>query len=284
VVKTRITAVDKEKHRLTASIRQAAPSFQGPIDVSSVQVGSTVVGTVIAVHDENIALNLENPEGGRALLSVSNLANARGTTVPQLRSSLEGGERIEGLSVITVNVDKALVIVSAAKSKSKSKPKSGTSSLRIDALEQGQIVSGRITRTMGTGIGVRLSSSVVGRLHTTDLADDYTGPLATPPSEGSVVDVAIVRVDKNLKRVDVSMRKSRLEPEVGHKIVDREIQTIEELRVGEKIRGIVKSVMQHGLFVMIGRDLDARVQIKELFDEVCVPQYYIIPAQVLMLA
>ncbi|CAE7126961.1 unnamed protein product [Rhizoctonia solani] len=169
---------------------------------------------------------------------------------------------------MSVNAEKALVIVSAAKPKDKVKAKTGLSNaLRIDALEQGQVVSGRITQTMGTGIGVRLSSHVVGRLHTTDIADDYTGPLATPPAEGSVVDVAIIRVDKNLKRVDVSMRKSRLEPSAKHKIVDPEVQSIEELKVGNKVRGMVKSVVQHGLFVMVGRDLDARIQIKELFDE-----------------
>ncbi|CAE6393843.1 unnamed protein product [Rhizoctonia solani] len=270
VVKSRITSIDKEQHRLTASIRQAAPSFQGPVDISNVQVGSTVSGTVSAVHEENVVLGLEKPEGGRALLSVSNLANARGTTVSQLRSSLEQGERIEGLTVMSVNADKALVIVSAAKPKpkEKTKPKTGLSNaLRIDALEKGQVVSGRITQTMGTGSGVRLSSHIVGRLHATDVADDYTGPLATPPAEGSVVEVAIIGIDKDLKRVDVSMRKSRLEPSVKHKIVDREIGSIEELKVGEKVRGMVKSVVQHGLFVMLGRDLDARIQIKELFDE-----------------
>ncbi|KAJ1301821.1 hypothetical protein OPQ81_009049 [Rhizoctonia solani] len=270
VVKSRITSVDKEQRRLTASIRQAAPSFQGPVDVSKVQVGSAVVGIISAVHEENIVLSLEDPEGGRALLSVSNLANARGTTVPQLRPSLEQGERIEGLTVMSVNGERALVIVSAAKPKEKvkTKAKAGISNaLRIDALEEGKVVSGRITQTMGTGIGVRLSSHVVGRLHATDVSDDYTGSLAAPPAEGSVVDVAIVRVDKNLKRVDVSMRKSRLEPGSKPKIVDREIQSIEELKVGEKVRGMVKSVVQHGLFVMLGRDLDGRIQIKELFDE-----------------
>ncbi|KAF8746795.1 S1 RNA binding domain [Rhizoctonia solani] len=226
VVKSRIISIDKDQHRLTASIRQAAPSFQGPVDISKVEVGSTVSGTKVAGLTERLQLG-----------------QCAWNNCPQLRSSLENGERILGLSVISVNAEKALVIVSAAKPKEKSKPKTGiSSSLRIDALEEGQTVSGRITQTMGTGIGVRLSSHVVGRLHATDVADDYTGPSAVHPAEGSVVEVAIVRVDKNLKRVDVSMRKSQ----------------------GP---GIVKSIVQHGIFVMLGRDLDARIQIKELFDE-----------------
>jgi len=34
------------------------------------------------------------------------------------------------------------------------------------------------------------------------------------------------------------------------------------------VRGFIKSIVEHGLFVMLGRGIDARVQIKELFDEV----------------
>ncbi|KAG9096955.1 rRNA biogenesis protein rrp5 [Ceratobasidium sp. UAMH 11750] len=267
VVKSRITAVDRDVHKLTASIRQATPSFQAPVDVSSIQVGSTVSGTLSAVHDENAVLSLDEPEGAMALISLSNLANARETTVPQLRASIEKGETVEDVTVISVNTDKAFVIVSAARLKPKTKAKCISSALRIDALKEGQVVSGRIGATMANGTGVRLSKYVVGRLHPTNLPDDFTSPCAVPPVEGKILDVAIVRVDKHLKRVDVPLRKSRLEPEAGHQVVDREVGGVEDLKVGETVRGFVKSVMQHGVFVPLGRDVTARIQIKELFDE-----------------
>ncbi|QRV97232.1 rRNA biogenesis protein RRP5 [Ceratobasidium sp. AG-Ba] len=266
VVKSRITAVDQDAHKITASIRQAAPSFQAPVDVSGIQTGNAVSGVVTAVHDDNVVLRLDDPEGATALISLSNLANARETTVPQLRTSIEKGERVEDATVISVNADKALVIVSAAKPKSKTK--SGIASvLKINVLTEGQVVSGRVGATMANGTGVRLSKHIVGRLHPTDLSDDFTSPHAAPPPEGKVLDVAIVRVDKDLKRVDVSLRKSRLEPEAGHAVADREIGSVGDLKIGETVRGFVKSVMQHGVFVSIGRDVTARVQIKELFDE-----------------
>jgi transcriptional accessory protein Tex/SPT6 len=50
--------------------------------------------------------------------------------------------------------------------------------------------------------------------------------------------------------------------------VDREINSVEDLKVGETVRGFVKSIPEHGIFVTLGRWIDARVQIKELFDEV----------------
>lgn len=270
-VKSRITSVDTEKHRITASIRQAAPTFQTPIDVSSVQPNSTVSGTVTAVHGDNVVLELDEPKGARALLSVSNLANARGTGVAQLRATLEDAEdeRVEGLTVMSVNADKALVIVSASKPKStKPATTSNNKAVRVRDLSEGQVVSGRVTGPMAGGLGVRISKYVVGRLHPTDVSDDFKGALASPPVEGKVVDVAIVRVDKDLKRVDVSMRASRVQPEAQGEVVDKELKSVEELKVGQKVRGFVKSVAQHGIFVLLGRDLDARVQIRELFDEV----------------
>ncbi|KAG9127379.1 rRNA biogenesis protein rrp5 [Ceratobasidium sp. 392] len=267
VVKTRLTVVDQDSHRITASIRQAAPSFQAPVDVSSVTAGSTVSGTITAVHDDNAVLSLDEPQGAMALISLSNLANSRGTTVPQLRASIEIGEKIEDLTVMSVNVDKSLVIISAAKPKSKAKPSAISSALRIDTLEEGQIVAGRVGATMASGTAIKLSNHVVGRLHPTDVCDDFSSPDAVPPPEGKFLDVAVIRVDKHLKRVDLSLRKSRLEPEAGHEVADREVGGVEELKVGETVRGFVKSVMQHGVFASLGKDVTARIQIKELFDE-----------------
>ena len=57
-------------------------------------------------------------------------------------------------------------------------------------------------------------------------------------------------------------------PESTKKIVDQEINHISDIHVGDTVRGSIKSVADHGLFVTIGRDIDARVQIRELFDDV----------------
>jgi rRNA biogenesis protein RRP5 len=54
--------------------------------------------------------------------------------------------------------------------------------------------------------------------------------------------------------------------------MDPEITSVVDLKPGTFVRGFIKSVAEHGLFVSVGRDLDARVQIKELFDEVCPPR------------
>ena len=67
-----------------------------------------------------------------------------------------------------------------------------------------------------------------------------------------------------------------MEPSESHVAPDPEITSVEDLIPGASVRGFIKSVAEHGLFVSIGRDLDARVQIKELFDEVRPPRGTII--------
>ena len=49
--------------------------------------------------------------------------------------------------------------------------------------------------------------------------------------------------------------------------IDREISSIQDLKEGQQVRGLVKNV-QNGLFVALGRSVVARIKIRELFDEV----------------
>ena len=84
----------------------------------------------------------------------------------------------------------------------------------------------------------------------------------------SIMKAAVVDIDRNKKQLTLSTRQSRMNPDGAKAIVDREITAFSDLKLGDTVRGFVKSVADHGLFVSIGRNVDARVQIKELFDEV----------------
>ena len=95
----------------------------------------------------------------------------------------------------------------------------------------------------------------------------YDSGNAFPPVD-SIVKATVLDVNTEKKQLVLSCRQSRSHPESHLAVVDREISGISDLKVGELVRGFVKSVAEHGLFVTLGRDVDARVQIKELFDEV----------------
>ncbi|EPQ61392.1 hypothetical protein GLOTRDRAFT_124234 [Gloeophyllum trabeum ATCC 11539] len=263
-VTVRIISVNPEAHRIVASIRQAAPNYKSAIvDISGVEIGNIVHGTVAEIHKDNVVVTLQ-PTQVRALLSLGNLANRRGLTVAQLRVSLQPGDELDDLVVVSRNAEKGFVVVA---SRPKGKDALVTKgAISLETLEVGQVVGGRVLRHGPKGAYIKLTNQIHGSLHPTDACDDYE--FGTPfPSPDSVLKAAVLAIDKEKKHLTLSTRQSRLNPDSHPPIVDPEIQDHAQIKVGDTLRGFIKSVTEHGLFVTIGRGIDARVQIKELFDE-----------------
>jgi len=252
-----------DEGRIIASIRQASSEFDVP-DISSIEIGTTVEGIVSEIHKDNILVFLQ-PTLVRALLSVKNLANHRGQTIAQLRTALQAGEKFEELVVVSKNPEKGLVIV-ASKPKSKPSLLIKGSNVTIESIRVGQLVGGRVTKHIKNGALVKITSHIGGILHFTDLSDDFD--LGALPGIDSIIKAAVVGTNISTKQLVLSIRPSRIHADQSHEIVDREINDLSQLEVGQSVRGFVKNVMEHGLFVTVGRDIDARVQIRELFDEV----------------
>jgi rRNA biogenesis protein RRP5 len=264
-VKVRVISVDSETGNITASIRRATPSFDVKVaDISAVEIGSNVEGVVTEIHKNNAVLSLKE-SNILALLSLKNLANHRNLSLPQLQTSLTVGEELEDLVVVTRNPEKGIVIVAH---RPKAKPTlEHKQVLKMDTVEIGQLVGGRVVRHFHSGTVLKFSGKITGTLHPTDTSDDYETGVPFPVLD-SIVKATVISFDKDKKQLVVSTRASRTQPEDHPAIVDREIKGLEDLKIGETTRGFVKSIPEHGLFVTLGRSIDARVQIKELFDEV----------------
>ncbi|EIW86889.1 hypothetical protein CONPUDRAFT_115715 [Coniophora puteana RWD-64-598 SS2] len=263
VVKVRIINIDTDTSRIVASVRQAASSFKATAgDVSQVEVGNEVSGTIAELHKLNAVVSLK-PIDVRALVSLKNLASSRNTTVAQLKGTVAIGDEVHELVIVSRNSEKGFVIAAC-------KPKSKTASHKIGPLSMetvapGQVVGGRVLRQGLRGAIVKLTPKISGFLHPTDSCDNYETGTPFPPKD-SVLKATVIEVDKENNQLDLSMRPSRLSGDVSS-VVDREINSFEDIKRGDTLRGFVKSVADHGLFVMLGRHVDARVQIKELFDE-----------------
>lgn len=264
VVKVRVLSVDEG--RITTSIKQAPSSFDVVTDISSIEIGYTVEGTVTEIHKDNVVLSLQ-PSHVRALLSIKNLANHRGLAVPQLRVTLKVGEKLDELVVVTRNVEKSIVIV-ANKPKAKLAGLLKGSTITMESITVGQLIGGRVTRHTRHGALVKITNHIGGILHFTDLSDNFEVG-STLPAVDTVIKAAVVAIDESKRQVTLSTRASRMYPDQVHEITDYEIANLADIQLGQPIRGFVKNVVEHGLFVTVGREMDARIQIRELFDEVC---------------
>jgi rRNA biogenesis protein RRP5 len=256
--------VNSETSNIVASVRQAAPNFKFAVtDISGVEIGNMVEGIISEIHKDNVIVTLQ-PTQVRALMSLTNLANHHGLSLPQLRVSLKLGEKVEQVFVVSRNLEKAFVVVAGKpKSKSADVPKGP---LSMETIQIGQIVGGRVTRHGRNGAHVKITARIGGSLHPTDACDNYDAGMPFPTID-SVLKAAVVDVDQPRRLLTLSTRPSKLYPEQERTVVDREI-ILADLNAGDTVRGFIRSVAEHGLFVMLGREVDARVQIKELFDEV----------------
>ncbi|KAG8219657.1 hypothetical protein J3R82DRAFT_612 [Butyriboletus roseoflavus] len=261
VIKVRIISVDAEAQRIVASIRQATSSFtSSATDISGILIGDVVEGVVTQMHKLNLVLSLK-PSDVRALISFSGLARHWNATVPELKTSVKPGAPIASLVVVSRNPEKGFVIVTGHSKIDRLKK----TSLSMDNVTIGQIVGGRVTKYTRYGAHVKLTTRISGSLHPTDVSDDYEA--GNPfPAVDSILRAAVVGIDESSNRLSLSTRASRLSSNGTKQPVDREINSIDDLKVGDAVRGFIKSVAEHGVFVMLGRGIDARVQIKELFD------------------
>jgi rRNA biogenesis protein RRP5 len=215
------------------------------------------------IHKDNAILTLQ-PSEARAILSLSNLANHRKLTILQLRDSLKVDEKLDDLVVVSRNAEKGFVIVANRPTKLSSTLKQH---LSMNTIKVGQVVVGRVIRHGRNGAFIKLSSHFGGTLHPTDASDNYEA--GTPfPAVDSILKAVVIEIDAAKKHVTLSTRGSKMFPDQERAVADREIKGVGDLKNGETIRGFIKSVAEHGLFVTLGRGIDARVQIKELFDEV----------------
>ncbi|KAF7306752.1 hypothetical protein MIND_00466900 [Mycena indigotica] len=270
VLKVRITSSDPEQSRIVASVRQASSDYDISTDMTGIEIGNVVEGTLSEIHSEN-ALLLLQPSRVRALISLNNVANHRKLALTQVRTVLKVGELLTGLVVVTRDVEKSLVIVAnKPEPKPKSEPKKAApvikASLKLDSLSVGDPVGGRVIRHTRHGSLVKLTPQIMGTLHPIDVADDFEAAVPFPPIN-TLLKASVVAINATKKEVVLSTRPSRMNPDQVFDITDREVENVTDLCVGQSVRGFVKNIADHGLFVTIGRDIDARVQIKELFDD-----------------
>lgn len=130
----------------------------------------------------------------------------------------------------------------------------------------GAILPGRVSKVLDSGLMVQLSEDVVGKAALTDISDTYSTKMTEGYHENAIVRVCVLEIDSKTKRIELSMRASRVLSS-SSKQTDREISSISDIKVGEVVRGFVTNVADSGLFVALSRDIVARVLIRDLSDQ-----------------
>ncbi|KAF9094819.1 rRNA biogenesis protein rrp5 [Mortierella sp. AD031] len=148
--------------------------------------------------------------------------------------------------------------------------KKGTSGIAdFEDVKEGAIVSARIANVQQSGMDVHLGGKVFGRIHLTNIADTYASSEALLKNfkKGQLLKCFVLHVDTSNKKIDLSLRPSRLAPENHSVVHDPEVKGFSDLAPGGILQGFVSNVADKGLFVALNQKLSGRVKIAELSDD-----------------
>lgn len=128
----------------------------------------------------------------------------------------------------------------------------------IQKLQVGDKYPARIFKVAIQYVLVELAPDVIAYSYITDALDNYDDVLQEVRKVGDGVMATITEVNKADGRVQVSLQTENAK--------DKPLNSIDELKRGEKVRGFVKSITNAGLYVSLGRDLYALVRVTDISD------------------
>jgi len=78
---------------------------------------------------------------------------------------------------------------------------------RIEKFQVGQLIEGKITRLTKFGAFARIGDDIEGLIHVSEISDQRVEHPKEELSEGDVVNLRIIRIEADRRRIGLSMRK-----------------------------------------------------------------------------
>ncbi|MFZ6026651.1 MAG: 30S ribosomal protein S1 [Chloroflexota bacterium] len=127
----------------------------------------------------------------------------------------------------------------------------------LDELVEGAVRAGRITSVADFGAFVNIDGAD-GLVHLSEISWEHI----THPSEvlkvGQEVQVKVIAVDKERKRIGLSIRQTQSDPW---------LRKVEALKEGQLVEGTITHLTKFGAFARLGEDLEGLIHISELSEQ-----------------
>ncbi len=194
----KVVELDRLRNRLILSERIAMRDVRkGQKDrlLSSLQRGDVLKGTVTSIADFGAFVDLGGADG---LIHLSELAWHR---VGHPSEVLKVGQQVE---VYVMNVDPEKKRIGLSLRRMTPEPWS----VVADQYVIGQIVTAQITRLMAFGAFAKIDNTIEGLIHISEMADYRIGHPKEIVQEGDEVQVRIIKVDPQNRRVGLSLRQA----------------------------------------------------------------------------
>ncbi|VUG18531.1 RRP5 [Brettanomyces bruxellensis] len=128
----------------------------------------------------------------------------------------------------------------------------------IDSVHVGDRVPARVVKVYESYVLLELGDHVDAAAYITEALDDYDQKLEEVYAQNDVVAARVLEVDKPSKRIEVSLQSDTAK--------DKSIDSVDDLKVGDIVRGFVNRINNGGLLVTLSKDVYAFVKVANLSD------------------
>ena len=180
--------------------------------------------------------------------------NASGETPDQRWSKMVGEE----ITVVVIEVDRNRRRLILSERQAINETRESLKDRLLDDLEVGAVRTGRVTSLADFGAFVNIEGAD-GLVHLSEVAWERVQHPSEVLKIGQEVQVQIISIDRENKRIGLSIRRLQEDPW---------IKKVESLREGQLVEGTVTHLTKFGAFARLGEDdLEGLIHISELSQE-----------------
>ncbi len=211
--------------------------------LDSMEVGQVLQGQVKNIVDFGVFIDLGGVDG---LLHITDLSWGR------VGHPSEVVELDQELNVVVLNYEKERQRISLGLKQLQPHPWENIE----ERLVEGQTIQGRVVSITDYGAFVELEKGIEGLVHISEMS--YTEHIKHPTQKvqlGQIVDVKILNVDSEDKKISLGMKQLEADPWEG--LLDR-------ISVGQTMNGVVRNITSFGAFVEVEPGIDGLVHVSDL--------------------
>ncbi|CAL9060989.1 unnamed protein product [Musa banksii] len=231
-------------------------------------VGENVRGYVVKVDSEWLWLSVSRSVVAHLYILDS---SCEPHELQKFQQCYSVGQAVKG-RILSINMEKKLLRLASCPSVDetgdKASQKIGASTVSDgQQFSSGDIVGGRIKKILPSvgGLLVQIGPHLFGRVHYTELVDEWVPHPISKYQEGQFVKCKILEISRSsegILHVDLSLRVSVITNELVS--CSKRFEKIDDLHPDMNIQGYVKNITSKGCFISLSRMMDARILVSNL--------------------
>ncbi len=226
-VKVMVTAIDREKGRISLGMKQLTPYPWEGIE-EKYPIGSRQKGKVISIEDYGAFIEIE--KGVEGLIHISEMSWTQHIKKPSEILSI--GDEVEA---IVLSIDKKNERISLGLKQLVDNP--------WDKFKVGDIVKGKVVRITKFGAFVELEQGIEGLIHISNVS--WNENIKNPEEffkVGQEIEAKIINIDPEKKRISLGIKQMEKDP-------------IEDYKEGDSVKGKIIEVKDKNVLIQIDKNV-----------------------------